>query len=79
MLQTNRFALIDGDAIFDTVKPKGKGPGITYTTEDTRGCSCEQILDKLHSMYPDIYGSMIGQWQYGCSKSIMDEFIELGE
>jgi hypothetical protein len=65
-LGVNRFADTDGDGKFDTVSPKGKGPGRYYTIEDTAGCSCSQIIDALdlgegHSMY-------------GCSISAMDDW-----
>ncbi|MFC1591261.1 thrombospondin type 3 repeat-containing protein [Thermodesulfobacteriota bacterium] len=72
----NRFALTDGDTLFDTTAPKGKrksnknGPGTqpAYTTSDTCGCSCEQIL----LTYSD---PMNGHWKFGCSSGVLDEFI----
>jgi MYXO-CTERM domain-containing protein len=70
-LGVNRFALIDdndGDKEnFDTVKPKGKGPERSYTTEDTAGCSCEQIIEMLD------LGK--GHEKHGCSISAMDEWV----
>ena len=78
-LGVNRFALMDGDTIFDTELPKGKDtelpkgkdtePNKSYSLDDTCGCSCEQIL----LSYDD---EMKGLWKYGCSISKMDDFIE---
>ncbi len=68
-LGVNRFALLNEDLIFDTTLPKGKGPQVEFTLEDTKGCSCEQIL----SFYED---EMKGHWKFGCSKSVMEDWIE---
>lgn len=48
-LGTNRWALVDGDAIFDTNPPNGLGAGLDrgFTIQDTTGCACEQIIDQL--------------------------------
>ena len=48
-LGVNRFALVDGDGVFDTTLPPGGGggSGLSFTIEDTAGCSCEQIIDLL--------------------------------
>ncbi len=67
-LGTNRFALTNNDWVFDTTNPSGKGPRKSFTTTDTMGCSCEQIL----AMSPD---EMEGHWKYGCSISVMEEFV----
>ncbi len=45
-LGQNRYALVDGDGIFDTNPPPGGSP-YTFTIEDTAGCSCEQIIEEL--------------------------------
>ena len=68
-LGVNRFALVDGDGIFDTMPPKGggKGPQKSYTINDTQGCSCSQIIDLLD------LGE--GHKKFGCSISAMDDFI----
>ncbi len=58
---------------------KGKGPQLSYTIDQTHGCSCKQILDWLHANYPDQYGNMGGQYKFGCSISIMQDFIKLTE
>jgi len=65
-LGINRWADVNGDGVFETVMPKGKGPGRAYTIEDTAGCSCEQIIDAL-----DLG---VGHVKYGCSISAMDEW-----
>lgn len=66
-LGTNRW-MWNGDS-WITNLPKGEGPDFTVTMEDTHGCSCNQIL----SMMDD---KMKGHWKFGCSKSVMEEFIE---
>jgi len=69
-LKPNHFALVDGDQAFDTVSTgKGKGPGRSYTTADTAGCSCEQIVAAQ--------GLGNGHTKYGCSISAMDDWVSL--
>ena len=63
----NRFALVDGDFNFDTTAPEGNGPQRAYTTTDTGGCSCEQIIDAV--------GAGRGHVGFGCSISVMDEWV----
>ncbi len=69
-LGTNRWALVDGDGVFDTTKPNGRGRGLdrSFTIEDTAGCSCEQIIDELH------LGK--GHEKFGCSIGVMETWIE---
>ena len=67
LLGVNRFALINGE--FETKSPKGKGPRRSYTTTDTTGCSCTQIIDAL--------GLGNGHTKFGCSISAMDDWILL--
>jgi hypothetical protein len=66
-LGVNRFALVDGDGVFDTVLPTGSGPGRSYTIADTRGCSCAQIIAARN------LGA--GHRKFGCSISAMDDWI----
>lgn len=66
-LGVNRWADVDGDGEFETVAPKGTGPGRAYTIADTDGCSCEQIIDAL--------GLGEGHRKFGCSISAMDEWV----
>ncbi len=68
-LGVNRWALVDYDRVFDTTPPKGKGPNRSYTTSDTAGCSCEQIIDEL--------GLGKGHEKFGCSISAMDDWVDL--
>ncbi len=71
-LGVNRFALVDADAVFDTTAPPGARQSFTYSTDDTAGCSCEQIIDVLELG--------IGQWRFGCSNGVMKEWLtELSE
>jgi len=62
-LGTNRWADLNGDGIFDTVDPNGKGPRLSFTLHDTHGCSCAQLITLCG------YGS--GFTYYGCSISAM--------
>jgi len=70
-LKPNRWALgDDGDTNFDTRSPPGGGggPGRSYTTADTAGCSCEQIIEALD------LGR--GHTKFGCSISAMDDWVK---
>ena len=67
-LGINRFALTDGDRIFDTVEPEGEGPGAAFDIFDTAGCSCEQIIAAQ--------GLGKGHEKYGCSLGEMEEWVE---
>jgi hypothetical protein len=69
-LNPNHWALIDGGLEFDTlIKGKGKGPNRSYITEDTAGCSCEQIIEAQGLGY--------GLTKHGCSIDVMDDWVEL--
>ena len=69
-LNPNRWALTNGDTVFDTIsKGRGNGPGRSYTTTDTAGCSCEQIILEL--------GLGQGHAKFGCSISAMDDWVAL--
>lgn len=67
-LGVNRFADVDGDGIFDTVKSCGKGPKRSYTIADTGGCSCEQIIEAMN------LGN--GHRKFGCSIGVMDNWVD---
>ena len=68
-LGVNRFALVDEDFQFDTMLPYGQGPQKIYTTTDTGGCSCEQIIKKQS------LGQ--GHTKFGCSISAMDDWVAI--
>ena len=68
-LGVNRFADTDGDGIFDTTSPKGKGPKNSYDLGDTAGCSCEQIIEAQ--------GLGNGHRKFGCSIGAMKNWVSL--
>ena len=68
-LGKNRFALTDSDFEFNTNAPTGKGPGRSYSTLDTAGCSCTQIIDAQ--------GLGNGHKKFGCSIGAMDNWTKL--
>jgi hypothetical protein len=68
-LGVNRFALIDNDTIFDTTAPQGTGPKKSFTTTETGGCSCEQIIAAL--------GLGAGHEKFGCSIGVMEKWSSL--
>ena len=70
-LGKNRFALIDDDFDFDTNAPNGTGPGRSYSTVDTAGCSCTQIIDAL--------GLGEGHSKFGCSIGVMDNWKKVNQ
>jgi len=68
-LRPNRFALTDGDGMFDSTHPNDKHPRKSFSLEDTGGCSCEQIIEAL--------GLGKGHSKWGCSSGAIEEWIEL--
>ncbi len=69
-LKAKRWALVDEDGVFDTGPPKGKGQGQNpegFTIEQTKGCSCEQIIEIL------ALGK--GHMKFGCNTDAMNTFI----
>jgi hypothetical protein len=67
-LGVNRFALVDGDGVFDTTLPEGTGPLASFDIFDTAGCSCEQIIAAQE------LGK--GHEKFGCSLGEMEEWVE---
>ena len=65
-LLPGRWALVDGDTDFDTASPTPD----PFTLEQTRGCSCEQIIE--------IFGLGQGHSKFGCSTGVMRRFISDG-
>ncbi len=69
-LRPNRYALVDGDFMFDTYSPGGgSGPRAGFDTTATGGCSCEQIIEEL--------GLGQGHVKFGCSIGAMREWVAL--
>ena len=66
-LGKNRFALTNGDFDFDTNASNGKGPMRSYSTVDTAGCSCSQIIAAE--------GLGKGHEKFGCSVGVMDNWV----
>jgi hypothetical protein len=66
-LVPRRWALVDDDAIFDTVRPGPKPWEHAFTLADTAGCSCEQIIGAL--------GLGHGHKKFGCSTGVMRRWI----
>ena len=58
-----RYALTDGDFTFDTRTFHGRPPWFSFTTTDTGGCSCEQIIDA--------WGLRSRHTKYGCGVGVM--------
>ena len=62
-LGRNRYALLDGDTIFDRI-----GEATSITTADTGGCSAEQIADELD------LGN--GHYRFGLSQSALQRWLD---
>jgi len=69
-LGTNRWMWDDNK--WFTHDPKGRGPEKDYTIEDTMGCSCKQILDSMKKSIEFEFG---GHYKFGCSSSILDDWM----
>ncbi len=63
-LLPNHFALVDGDAVFDTYS-FGRAPRVSggMTTADTHGCSCRQIIEAT--------GAGKGHLKFGCTLGML--------
>ena len=68
-LGVRRWALVDDDFQFDTRTRHGKPPKRSFSTLDTAGCSCSQIIDALH------LGR--GHVKFGCSTGVMRRWSHL--
>jgi hypothetical protein len=68
-LGVNRWALTDSDFAFDTAAPPDGGPALDFTTENTAGCSCSQIIAAQ--------GLGAGHSRFGCSIGEMKDWVEL--
>lgn len=67
-LGVNRWIWDGEEEGWITNEPNGEGPQKEFTMEDTRGCSCEQILETMG-------GKMTGHSKFGCSIGVMENFI----
>jgi hypothetical protein len=67
-LGVNRWALADDDRDFDTRSPPG-GSDAAFSTEDTAGCSCSQIIAAQ--------GLGKGHVRFGCSTGVMQDWVGL--
>ena len=65
----NRWGYFGEGIDFETEAPAGRGPGGSYTTEDTLGCSCTQILESC-----DLLGT--AHVRMGCTKGTMDSWVD---
>jgi Bacterial TSP3 repeat len=61
-LKNNRYALLDGDLVFD-----GGGATPLYTTIKTGGCNATQIADAM--------GLGVSHYEYGITRSVLDTWI----
>jgi len=68
-LKPNHYALVGGTHVFNTGTLPGRGDiaGGSFTTAQTGGCSCEQILDSN--------GFGEGNRKFGCSTQVMKQWI----
>jgi hypothetical protein len=68
-LGVNRWALVNDDGMFDTTPPPGGGggPNFEFAVEDTRGCSCEQIIEAWALGW--------GHTKFGCSTGVMLQWM----
>jgi hypothetical protein len=65
-LGSNRWTLGNADGSF-TQGPPQSGRTLSFTTTDTKGCSCEQIISAQ--------GLGKGHSKFGCSNSVMMDWI----
>jgi hypothetical protein len=68
-LNPNHYAVLTAGGLFARGEPRGKGDGADteFSLNDTRGCSCEQIIESME------IGE--GHRKYGCSRGIMLEWL----
>ena len=71
-LGDNRFALVTEDGDFDT---GDDDDDVSFSIEDTAGCSCEQIVDALGLDGDDDDDG--GHLEHGCSIGVMEDWLAL--
>ena len=74
-LGINRHVWYGGEDFTTLVNKKGFATekDSAFSMADTHGCSCEQILDRLVLATEDSFG---GHYKFGCSKSIIEDWID---
>lgn len=74
-LGVNRHVWYGGDS-FTTLVPAKKGTFVEissgFSMEDTFGCSCEQILDRMSEVLEQDFN---GHYKHGCSKSVIEDWV----
>jgi hypothetical protein len=65
-LKHNRFALLDGDLVFD-----GGNPAPPYTVVMTGGCNATQIADRM--------GLGVSHYESGITRGVLDTWIAMGQ
>lgn len=70
-LGVNRWAYYE-DAWHQGTNGKQQGPKASFSIEDTFGCSCTQMLDMITELN---VSDMNGHYKYGCSKSVIEDFV----
>lgn len=68
-LNPNHYAVMDNGRQFTRGESRGHGGGADdrFSLDDTRGCSCEQIIEAM--------GLGQGLRKYGCSRGVMLEWV----
>ncbi|MBN2567444.1 hypothetical protein JXB02_05160 [Candidatus Woesearchaeota archaeon] len=73
-LLPNRYALVDDDLVFDTLKDEKEKdkdkPLETYAVADTYGCSCYDILTALNM-------ASVDEFRHGCKEKTLEGWIAL--
>jgi len=69
-LGKNRWMWDGGEWV--TTESNGGGPDKSFTMEETKGCSCEQILDTLVDKTDRPFD---GHYKFGCSSSVVEDWI----
>jgi hypothetical protein len=67
-LNPNHYALLEGGTFATTAPPGRAGRMPSFTITDTRGCSCEQILDRTGTLEA-------GERSFGCSAGTMKNWV----
>jgi len=75
ILESQRHVWNGGDAFTSGSLPgAGRGSGKQFGIQDTRGCSCADVLEALGG--PDGGEGYEGHYRFGCSQGVLEEWIE---